>query len=85
MLEAVLLASTTARGHEVVCPPAAEREVKAMVRAASVCGQARSLQCQEAMLRGLGPEWGSLSKGHSPWHSLPLGSWLECGGLGTFS
>lgn len=71
VLEAVLLAPSTALGHEVVSPPAAEREKVKPCSAAGACGQARSSQCQEAMPGRLGPEWGSLSEGPV---SAPQGS-----------
>lgn len=40
-----------------------QREKVKPCSAAGACGQAHSSQGQEAILGGLGPEWGSLSKG----------------------
>lgn len=91
MLEAVLLAPSTALGHEVVRPPAADRE-----RSSNPAGRRalppgpptlvlvpsdkHLLSMPRAILRGLGPEWDSLSK--VPWqgvftwdHGQNVGAW----------
>ena len=67
MLEAVFLAPSAARGHEVVCPPAAERERRSNPRgragsASLALGPADKL----APLRAKRPDLGDLAQRETP-------------------
>lgn len=93
MLEAVLLAPSAALGHEVVCPPAAERE---KVKPHSAVGSPSLVLVpvdELAPLNGKRPYLGDSAQsgappqtGQVPWQGvLNLGSWVECGNPGIFS
>lgn len=85
VLEAVLLAPSTALGHEVVSPPAAEREkVKPLVQrvpADKLAPPNAKRPCLGDWAQSGAPSQRGQSRRRK---DLRLGAWTECGDLRTF-